>query len=60
MLEQLGGDRPRDELYEQSERGKDPTRVKSGLKAYGTVPLWPFNLRDTNFCEIEAHVTIRM
>ncbi|GES60574.1 conidiation protein Con-6 [Aspergillus terreus] len=38
MLNRLGGDQPRNELYEQTERGKDPIRVTSGLKAYGTLP----------------------
>ncbi|KAG2418596.1 hypothetical protein HFD88_001697 [Aspergillus terreus] len=33
MLNRLGGDQPRNELHEQTERGKDPTRVMSGLKA---------------------------
>ncbi|RJE24587.1 conidiation protein Con-6 [Aspergillus sclerotialis] len=33
MLDRLGGDQPRDGLYEQSKHGKDPTRVMSGLKA---------------------------
>ncbi|RDH27549.1 hypothetical protein BDQ94DRAFT_153737 [Aspergillus welwitschiae] len=33
MLEQLGGDQPRDELYDQTERGKDPSRFMGGLKA---------------------------
>ncbi|KAL4888573.1 Conidiation protein 6-domain-containing protein [Aspergillus ambiguus] len=33
MLDQLGGEQPREELYEQEDRDKDPTRVMGGLKA---------------------------
>ncbi|KAG2417123.1 hypothetical protein HFD88_008341 [Aspergillus terreus] len=33
MLNELGGDQPREELHAHAEHGKDPTRVVSGLKA---------------------------
>lgn len=33
MLNELGGDQPREELHVHAEHGKDPTRVVSGLKA---------------------------
>ncbi|KAI9932570.1 hypothetical protein ASPWEDRAFT_33458 [Aspergillus wentii DTO 134E9] len=34
MLNEIGGDRPRDELYEaRGDQNKDPMRVSAGLKA---------------------------
>lgn len=33
-LDELGGDRPREELYKaRGDQGKDPVRVEAGLKA---------------------------
>ncbi|KAJ5566617.1 hypothetical protein N7535_008255 [Penicillium sp. DV-2018c] len=33
MLDELGGDQPRKDLYHGKEQNKDPTRVQAGLKA---------------------------
>lgn len=33
MLNELGGDQPREELYQARDQNKDPTRVSAGLKA---------------------------
>jgi hypothetical protein len=33
MLNELGGDQPRKDLYEGRDRNKDPVRVSAGLKA---------------------------
>ncbi|KAJ5412762.1 hypothetical protein PENPOL_c008G02605 [Penicillium polonicum] len=39
-LDELGGDRPREELYKaRGDQGKDPVRVEAGLKAAQRNPL---------------------
>ncbi|KAJ5468312.1 hypothetical protein N7475_006064 [Penicillium sp. IBT 31633x] len=39
MLDKLGGDQPREELYQSRGKNKDPTRVSAGLKAAQHNPL---------------------
>ncbi|KAJ6138520.1 hypothetical protein N7471_005006 [Penicillium samsonianum] len=39
MLNELGGDQPREELYQARDQNKDPTRVSAGLKAAQHNPL---------------------
>lgn len=47
MLNRLGGDQPRNELHEQTDGGKDPGRVTSGLETYGTLPF--YNLQSKEY-----------